>query len=308
MVFFVPAIFVYSQERGLRTCAMTVKSYGVHIDIGFWSEGKNMQISFFPCGVNQLMGIGKISYFASLSDYRNNLMSGEFTSCTDWVGPYIVCSKAALGAGIPQKFTGGWHGTNGDGTGKPTAMTAHDCLLVDGTEVKVDRDCCCTQADLYVTNLIRGYDCLLDSSYLLKEVIHYCIKPEREIDVGVQTEALDDAVIQKYYGLQSQNLDIFDQVSYWAGDQLLNTGLNKSDNCCKTNDHINTILLTGDQHQLKLILDTTEGIGTFTQLGENKPKAFSASYGKSYFNLINGKDLLLQKGEKMFWRGIYLWD
>lgn len=130
------------------------------------------------------------------------------------------------------------------------------------------------------------------------------------MEVDVTIEALEDAVIQRYYGLQSQNFSIFDQVSYLAGQQVINTAPIKADSNCKTNEGVNTILLTGSKtpHQLRMVLNISEGLGIPGNLGDSKPKAFSASYGKSYFNLVNGKDLSLKKGEQVFWKGSYYWE
>jgi hypothetical protein len=308
--FLILAVFANCQKAEEKTAAeaqMTVKSYEGHIHIGFFSTDKNMQISFYPCGVNKLFAIAKVSYFASNTDYLQNKASNEFSSCTDWVGPYFVCSASSINTGIQQKFTGGWHGSNGDGTGTPTASTSETRFVVDGKETNGNFEQNCNQVDLYVTNLIHGYDYSTTNADLLKEFVHYIIKPNREIDVEVKIEALEDAVIQRYYGLQSQNFSLFDRVNYLAGQQIVNTEAINKESHCLSNNGVNTILLksTKNQHQLRLTLDITSGLGTFQNLGEGKPKAFSASYGKSYFNLINGKDLTIKKGEEVFWIGSY---
>ena len=126
----------------------------------------------------------------------------------------------------------------------------------------------------------------------------------------VRIEALENIVIQRYYGLQSQNFALFDQVSYMADQQVINTAGINVDSRCSTNEGINTILLNSNknQHQLRLVLNTTEGLGVSCNLGSGVPKAFSSSYRKSYFNLINGKDLPLRKGEEVYWKGSYFWD
>ncbi|HNW51545.1 MAG TPA: hypothetical protein PKH79_10715 [Prolixibacteraceae bacterium] len=310
--FLILTLFAHCQkENEIQTIApMTVKNYEGHIHIGFWGDDNNMQISFYPCGVNQLFAIAKVYYYSTLADHKQEHASNEFSSCTDWVGPYYVCSATSVNAGLPQQFTGGWHGSNGDGTGSPTASTSATRFEVDGKEVNGNFELNCNQVDLYATNLIHGYDYSKTNANLLKESVHYTIKPSRQIDVEVRIEALDDAVIQRYYGLQSQNFSIFDQVSYLAGQQVINTAPIKADSNCKTNEGVNTILLTGNktQHQLRVVLNVAEGLGVPGNLGDGKPKAFSASYGKSYFNLVNGKDLPLKKGEQVFWKGSYFWD
>lgn len=311
--FLILAVFANCQKAEERTtteATMTVKNYEGHIHVGFFGTDTNMQISFYPCGVNNLFSIAKVNYFNSRTDYLQGKASNEFNSCTDWVGPYFVCSLSSVNTGILQKFTGGWHGSNGDGTGTPTASTSETKFMIDGKETSGNLEQNCNQLDLFVTNLIRGYDYSKTHMNLLKEIVHYTIKPNREINVEVRIEALKDAVIQRYYGLQSQNFSLFDRVSYWAGPQVVNTEAINVESRCLTNFGVNTILLesTKSQHQLRLVLDITSGLGTFQNLGEGKPKAFSASYGKSYFNLVNGKDLIIKKGEQVCWKGSYFWN
>ncbi|MDO9039855.1 MAG: hypothetical protein Q7U65_00605, partial [Bacteroidota bacterium] len=95
-----------------------------------------------------------------------------------------------------------------------------------------------------------------------------------------------------------------------AGQRVVNAAAIKTNSNCRTNDGVNTICLTDKekQHQLMLVLNIEEGLGVPGTLGEGKPKAFSASYGKSYFNLVNGKDLSMKKGDEVFWQGSYFWD
>lgn len=311
--FLILAIFANCQKAEEKTTTeapMTVKNYEGHIHIGFFSADKTMKVSFYPCGVNNLFAIAKVSYFASLTDYLQNKASSEFNSCTDWVGPYFVCSVSSVNSGIKQKFTGGWHGSNGDGTGTPTAATSKTRFVIDGKETSGNFEQNCNQIDLYVTNLIHGYDYSKTNVDLLKESVHYLITPNRKIEVEVKIEALDDAVIQRYYGLQSQNFSLFNQVNYLASQQIVNTEAINTDSRCKTNEGVNTILLNSskNQHQLRVVLNTSEGLGASNNIGNGIPKAFSSSYGKSYFNLINGIDLPIIKGEEVFWKGSYIWD
>ena len=99
-------------------------------------------------------------------------------------------------------------------------------------------------------------------------------------------------------------------MKYVAGEQEINTELINANTRCRSNDGVNSIILIdkSNQHRLKLVLNTGEGIGTSEYLGDGLPKAFSASYRKSYFNLVNGKELIMKKGETVFWKGSYCWD
>lgn len=290
---------------------MTVKYYEGHLHIDYFNKNKNIQISFYPCGVNKLFGIAKVSYYSTQNDHLQKHPSAQFPSVTDWIGPYYVCGASSAQSGLIKKFTGGWHGSNGDGTGNPTAQTTSVNITVDGNNFSGNYERNCRQVDIYVSNLINGYDFSLTNKTLLKETVHYSINDNRQINVQVRIEALEDLNIQRYYGLQSQNFAIFDSVKYLAGQKVINTAAINVSSSCKSNDGLNKIQLIDNQnmHQLTLILNTEEGLGTsFNNLGVNIPRAFSANYRKSYFNLINGQDLVLNKGEEVYWKGSYHWD
>jgi len=306
------SVFACCQEKKETetACSMKLKSYNGHYHIGFFSEDKNLEISFYPCGVNQLFGIAGGRYFANLGDHRQNTASNEFSSCTDWIGPYFVCGEENIKSGLSQKFTGGWHGSNGDGTGNPTASTREVKVFADGIPVSGNIELDCQKVDIHVSNIIHGYDYAVSGKDLLLETVHYAIFPGRKIEVGVTIEALEDLRIQRYYGLQSQNLPLFDSVTYMAGTKVINTGVIAAGTRCQSNKGVNTIVLEGaaKQHRLKMQMNTDEGLGTFRYLAEGLPRAFSASYRKSYFNLVNGKELILKKGRMVFWKGSYYWD
>jgi len=290
--------------------SLIVKNYEGHVFVDFFGDERNVQIGFYPCGVNRLFGIGEVSYFPDRARHHRGEVSNKFLSCTDWVGPYYVCSSIHKGAGLSVRFTGGWHGSNGDGTGVPTAATSEVTIQVNDEALTGNFERACDHAVLVVTNLIQGYDYALSKKDLLKETVQYNIKPNRETTVYVSIEALDDVVIQRYYGLQSQNFPVFDSVGYASDERVYHTAAVKANSNAPQADEVNTVILSGasDQHQLRLVLNTSEGLGTADYVAPGLPRAFSASYGKSYFNLVNGKELGLKKGEKVFWKGAYYWD
>lgn len=309
-LFFIVALFASGQEQPETTIVMTVKDESGHVFIDFFSDQQNMQIGLYPCGVNQLFGIAEVSYFSNQDDHHQGKASLQFFSCTDWIGPYFVCSSVNRNSGLTQRFTGGWHGSNGDGTGVPTASTKSMFIRTDDKLQNGKFEMESRQIDLEVTNLIQGYDHAVAGRDLLLETVHYRITPDRKIDLDVTIKALDDVEIQRYYGLQSQNFPIFDSVGYASNERVINTAMVNTNSSCSSNSGLNTIMLTdaGSGHRLRLVLNTNEGLGTADYVAPGVPRAFSASYRKSYFNLINGKELVLKKGEKVFWKGAYYWD
>ncbi|KAB2815341.1 MAG: hypothetical protein F9K10_04865 [Paludibacter sp.] len=306
------ALVACSQEENEAEAAlsMAVKNYQGHLFVDFFEDGKDTQIGFYPCGVNRLFGIAEVSYFPGRAAHHRGEAANRFLSCTDWIGPYYVCGFSNKQGGLPVRFTGGWHGSNGDGTGEPTAAAKDLTIRVDGHEMSGNFEKSCDQVDLVVTNLIQGYDYALSKKELLRETVQYDITVDRKIAVCVCIEALDDVVIQRYYGLQSQNFSIFDSVSYASNDRVCHTAPVKTNSNSPQVEGVNAIILTGasNQHRLRLVLNNHEGLGTAEYLAPGLPRAFSASYGKSYFNLVNGRELVLEKGEKVFWEGAYYWD
>lgn len=288
---------------------MNVSYSDNHLIGGFYSTDKNIDIHFFPCGVNQIFAIGKVDYFASLATHKNNEPIYEFFSGTDWIGPYFVCQIKNKSKDIPRRFTGGWHGSNGDGTGNPTACTNKVVITVDGKQINSEVSKKCESFSIQVVNLIQGYD-TTSTKVLLEESVNYQLFPDRTLHIRVDITALDDVVIHRYYGMQSQNFSIFNSVSYSTREQIINSESIEKNSCCVDSRKINIIQLNDSigQYQLKLILDTSKGLGTFKYLADHLPRAFSADYRKSYFNLINGRELILKKGASVFWQGTYVFD
>ncbi len=265
-----------------------------------------ISIHFFHCGVNQIYAIGQVDYFDSLSVRMTEEPSYSIQSGTDWIGPYFVCRSENADKKLPQRFTGGWHGSNGDGTGKPTAQPQSIKIIVDGKNVGNDFNILCDSLSLDVVNYIQGFDDSTFNRPILKETVNYTLTVNGEVHVHVNISALVDITIQRYYGMQSVNFPVFDSVSYATPQKEINTAFVKADSRCSSNANVNSIILkdTAGKHQLKLVMEN-KGLGTFKYLAEELPRAFSASYRKSYFNLIHGKYLPLKKGESVFWEGSY---
>ncbi|WP_430973176.1 hypothetical protein [Sunxiuqinia rutila] len=279
-----------------------------HLSCEFQLPDKQLAVEFFPCGVNQIFALGKLAYDTSSVMSEEKQSTLEFPSVTDWVGPYQVSLLENASSDQPKQFTGGWHGSNGDGAGEPTATTKRVAVTVDGELKSSGFSGMSEQVSLNVVNLIQGYDYSETASYLLEESVNYQLLPNCSIEVRVTITALNDVVIHRYYGMQSQNFAVFDSVSYASPTEIMNTEPVRTNNSCLKNDAVNRIILSGEQgeYELELILNTEKGLGTFDYLADGVPWAFSADYGKSYFNLVNGKKLILKKGESVFWEGTYV--
>lgn len=257
-------------------------------------------IQFQKNSVNKLFAIHQFSF--EVGEEKFNTVAN-----TDFVGPYIVRNTDEDSTTNP-KFTGGWHGSNGDATGVPTARNISWRVwdrkanpLSEDTLVKFSK-----KLWIEVVNHIQAYN---STAEVIKETVHYGVHP-LGIDVFIEIEALATIEIERYYGIQSKNAIYFEELTYHFEDG--SSKKEKSKSSSQSNDTLNEnrvthLSLSNEKQPFKMVV----WINPFTKLyqGENlttdKPWAFTFNYGKSYFNLINGKHLQLKKGEVINLSGGY---
>lgn len=255
---------------------------------------KKWQIAFGMGGVNQLFG------FASLMAYNKaGNMAPKLEVSTDFLGPYIVKSMAHDDLESPQ-FTGGYHGTNGDSTGRPTANLESLTVKVDETILKGVQSGSFQHIEIETRNEIVGYNCL--NTPILEETITYNIYPSGRVVVTNQIKALSELQILRYYGFQSQNKSIFQSVLYLRDDHQ-SVAIRKQLNYSESPD-CHTIVQIGCDRNMQMSL-YNEGLGTFSFNATNAT-TFTTAFTKTYFNLVNGKILNLKNGEQVYWKGEYV--
>ncbi len=255
------------------------------------------RIIFEPCGINNIYAISDI-YF----NHYDILNDERYIVGTDFLSPYIV--KAELGDDMMAEihFTGGWHDSIGDGTGAPTGMTNTVEVTID-QEAPVQGSGLFDQIRIIVTNEIEGYN---HSKSVLKEVVTYTID-ESIIEVTINTTALVDAEITRYYGLQTQN-DIWnDTVTYVYDDGSEDTYDMIQNNFSRMkSENIVDYYVVADNSGNYLMVDLYEiGLGNFEYIPKDSHTAFTMNYPKSYYNIINKKPLLLKSGEGFHIKGYY---
>lgn len=282
-------------------------SFSINKDYSIKIENTNndnlFAIIFGNCGINSLYGIKEISY--SEFEIDNKPKELKLQSCTDWVGPYIVKDKTEDYNQNKPQFTGGWHGTNGDETGDPSACTSQVKIYYDDKLTSELKEGWCNELKIEVTNIINGYNTLKP---VIEEVITYTIN-NRTIKVNVMGKALSEIEIEKYYGLQSQNSLWNGSIEYVYTDGSMDKfPINfTSSSVIKRNKIVKDYILSSADSTFKLQvgINSTIGIGNYEYLSSQKPTCFTLDYGKTYFNLVNGKRLLLQKNEIFVWEGYY---
>lgn len=260
-------------------------------------------------GINSLMGVKSITFASrSIEDSSQETVPvlTAFQLGTDWVGPYIVEDLKNGVSSEEPSFTGGWHGKTVEEKELGTATLESVKILMDGVVALPGQSYVGEEVVVEAIHLINGFD----TDYpVIKEKVTYRIY-DRTVVVSVEGEALSDISIMKYYGLQSQN-------GLWKGDVLYVYEDGSSESYSQeTSSHsktkkdlqlgkVSVVSLEGD-HVLEMFLNHSEGLGDLDHIGENEPQCFTQDYGKTYFNLINGKNLILVSGERYSWEGSYV--
>lgn len=232
---------------------------------------------------------------------------------SDWIGPYIVMANEQGTGNDAQHFTGGVHAYEGNDKGSATARTVSSRVWADGRELKEDGQ---IESDdsvsIQVINRIQGSNTKrADGSgrEILQETVHYTIAGGH-VQVSVETEALEDVTISRYYGLQTVNMAWNDKIRYYAGDDIAAIHPVKSysdSGLLSQSPNVDRFLLnSGDErHLLYVWLDRSYGLGTMENVAKHRPAAFTFEYGKSYFLQIMDTELVVPKGKTVSWRGGY---
>ncbi len=277
------------------------------LTVRMMNNDKYLTICFDYAGVNSIYGLSNVKYDEKvkiIDERAGKDEQHELTVSSDWIGPYMMKSQLKKDTNSP-KFTGGWHGTNGDSTGNPTAFTEEIIILADKEKVKENKVVVCDELVIKVRNYINAYN----TNYpVLVEEVTYTIR-NNKINVYVQGVAKEELIITRYYGLQSQN-------SLWRGTVIYKSIIDEDDfystDVASQSIHksVSTIkeyrLLSSDNSRGLVVGMDNEGLGDFMFLNENLPSSFTTDYGKSYFNLVNGKELKLKQDEKFYWKGYYI--
>lgn len=275
-----------------------------------YNENELIWFEFSKAGINELIQISKIFTTDNQDnltmDKYNNQDKVEFIdSYSDWIGPYIV-RHGFKETQNKKQFTGGWHGV--DDKYKTARMIDYnikvDGNIVDKNENKIQL---AKEVVLSVTNNLYAYNTLDDKEEVLQETVIYNISYDG-IQVEVIIKALDDIVIERYYGMQTLNSAYKGNLIYGGDEDISYNSFEWSNSPTKlTNSkHEVTIKSEDKAHVLISSIDKEYGLGKCDYLDEKQPYAFTLTYGKTYFNLVNGKELFLKKDESARWKGKYI--
>ncbi|VDN48008.1 conserved exported protein of unknown function [Petrocella atlantisensis] len=266
-----------------------------------YMDSVDLKLTFDRVGINGLYGLSRLSLskVPQMGDYHKMEVG------TDWISPYMMRALDMEDLDSPF-YTGGWHGSNGDDTGEITAYTDYVSFYVDSHPLYTDTWMVCKSLTLQVVNQVQAYN---DDTSTLEEIITYTIENDK-VDIQVDARANKPLEITQYFGLQTQN-SWWDSIRYY---DLMGT-------YTESTTYLNSYALPKNRqtvHQFQLrssglapLLTAgmlTDGLGSLGYLQEDKPTCFTRGYGKTYFNLISGKPLLLDEEDHFTWRGFYQFE
>ncbi|GKX30442.1 hypothetical protein SH1V18_29220 [Vallitalea longa] len=272
-----------------------------------YNEKENIWIEFAKRGINELLQISNVFTTA----IQDKMTKNEFDnldkvqlidSYTDWISPCMFRKGSQKTEDEPQ-FTGGWHGVDDK---YETARMLDYNIEVDGN-VNSNIVQVASEVVLTVTNNLYAYNTIDSKKEELQETVIYNINSDG-IQVEVELKALDDIVIEKYYGLQTLNSLYRGSLIYDGAEDTAFDPFKGSESPPKSNDCSYQVTLRSEDgaHVLIASINKDVGLGKGDYLGDSIPYAFTLSYGKTYFDLVRGKELHLKKGETAKWKGRYI--
>lgn len=312
--------YVYSKPISHPKYSQLMRKKGDNIIIASkYNNSNDLWITFDRGGCSNLLQISTMYLAANTGvnvhpdlDRTATVLGAQ--AYTDWVGPYWVkANQNASNSFTTPRFTGGWHGYNGDQTGTRTARTDNYTVWADGVQVD-DNDSIieCDQVDIEVVNYIQAWNTIQSDGSgreVLCEVVHYAIR-NGVIDVTVETAALESVTIQKYYGMQTINMGYDGPIHFVNGQQQGRVAFNGTElgsgaissypverMCLRSQDGSNNLIAW---------LDRSFGIATGANVSPAANSAFVEVHDKSYFNIINGIDKVMEAGDVIDWSGRYI--
>lgn len=262
------------------------------------AEGEDILITLAPVSNNKTVQID-----------RYEIGSEKFRSYTDWLGPYNM--KTVAQTTQTEKlsgFVGGWHASNGDGTGDPTAQTQSIEISLDG-ESFPSGTATGSEATVIVHNKVEALNTKLGESkrFVLNEDVTYTFKESR-LYVKVEITAIESVRIAIYYGMQIAG-GFCNSFTFTTDDGKTSTTTGNFNCPGKVRDI--TGLSAGGHTVTAHMFD--EGLGTFskaTPAYSALAQYYGANNGKAYYMLIgdmNGSSsaLVLKKDATVYWTGYY---
>lgn len=292
----------------------TISADGTLVISAKLGKTKDIAYTIGPAGINGLSSIISI-----VTDDNTSLYPRAKSL---YISPYTVFTAAGDMVSAPYKvrainngdsntgrFTGGWHGSNIDGTGTPTATRVSWSLYIDGINLTTDKTTREGLSAVYTSvHRICGYNTTATLRYILEETITYTIQ-NGFVKVENSIKALEDIEIITYYGLQTiaTSTGWEGTIVYKPCDFKERTFTKDLDAGESFTEIANRMIQRGTAYELETQIDRNYGLGNREYVLDIFPSIFSVFlYRKSYFNLVNGISLIMTANDTKWWRGSLL--
>lgn len=284
-------VFFYALSYGETAGGQVTFDSAQSLTIRF-TNGFGLRMS--PLSVNKTLHFSELFY----TDDKGVKIKYHPIS-TDWIGPLMV---RATGEEVTRddevpRFTGGFHGSDGDEGGEATSKTVRMSITVDGKSYEtfeLKKKVAFETISIVLVKHTNAYNAA--DAPVVEETVSYEISADGTVKVAVKLTALSDLVIEKYYGLQSRTLKSTTIIKMEGLDHKAKSYFESQNARAWGMDVFG-------KYWIEVALEDT-GLGDFSYC-IGKPQAFNLSYGKTYFNLINGRECVLGKGESVGWSGRY---
>lgn len=308
-----------------RACVFSKASiyYAVSGDqiivVSKYSGKQDIAVTLKKRGVNQIFDFYDISMIDNTAQQISTDLNARLSmySCegmgTDWHGPFRMQAVENADGDLPEcnHFTGGNHGYDNTGSLEvsATGRTIGYTFYADGYPVHEGTGWC-NVLKLKWSNLVQGQNTIRKdgSGREILQENHILTFDGREWGSYVELIPLEKVRMKGWYGFQCSMSDkYYPYVSFVGG---ANRGLLEKGADCGNKD-CNRFEIMGQEHKLILELDPLLDLGK-RELYVGNRGAFSASYGKAYFFVINEEaDELLRiwnPGELYALRGKYIFE
>lgn len=275
--------------------------------ISNYSKKDNLSIFLQRTGSNDIFNIKKISLLDKVS-YAETVLC---QMGTDWLGPYEVAAKNNIDGEQPNShyMTGGNHAYNDQEsyTESDTGRTLEVKIFIDNELLEGTFDGECKKVKIIFKNKVQAFNTtkhdgsgreVLEENYTIT-----CVN-SGELKIENVIKALEPIEILKYYGLQALNEPWNGEIFYYSdANKKINSPLIQTNSGGK---ECEKLVLRKNNNKLTMKIDRTTGLGRLKAIN---PAAFSQSFGKTYFNLINTDcTQTLDTGEIVTWAGSYTFE